>query len=395
MMSLNILGKKMKNEGEGEERNRARNGDEFRKRVDQPSLLKKRRERELDERHRSPRSSSREKEKDRGREKERDPKRIKRDKDAEPGLRAREKERPRERERERQKDKERSKEREREREKLKETERDRNRIKEKEKEKPKIKDRQEDKVMVKEQKPVEKPVQTQKERDRTKAATKTNVHNGGASDGRPIKDAAASRVSSGSVPMSQLASNRLKMEATTLKHLADSSIKEDNKQDALNFYLEAGLKYLECCSELEACYFPTLCSHAPKSLSNRNCLFVYFRDVIVVVQNEAGGRHEGIKNAIQMYKRTAKFFDDIAKICSAEKDRLRASLWQDLLHCYLAFLSQLWVWPVVCSLCLEFSLRCMGVALGRALNLKRERMRRTRDELVSHLLRKVWPAPSR
>ncbi len=67
-----------------------------------------------------------------------------------------------------------------------------------------------------------------------------------------------------------------------------------------------------------------------------------------------------------------------------------------LLPCFLSTVpSQLWVWPVVCLLCLEFSLRCMGVALGRALNLKRERTRRTRDELVSHLLRKVWPAPSR
>ena len=78
-------------------------------------------------------------------------------------------------------------------------------------------------------------------------------------------------------------SNGLKSEANTLKRAADKAMKTDGAHEALGLYIEAGLKYLQCCHQLE---------------------------------QEATEHNSPLKNAAHMYKRTAKFFDDILKIAT-------------------------------------------------------------------------------
>ncbi|KAL6073858.1 HECT domain-containing protein [Balamuthia mandrillaris] len=159
----------------------------------------------------------------------------------------------------------------------------------------------------------------------------SNVNNPTKATASPSATARASNKDDGS-RKTALRSAALQQEAIQLKRIADSQMKNDEKKEALDLYLESGLKFLEHCHELE---------------------------------REAGGNQAGIKSAAIVYKQTAKFFERCGRISAEQKDRCRAYL------CY----------------------KCMGVAFARVIALKREHLRRMRDDLYK-TLREASPTPT-
>lgn len=88
-----------------------------------------------------------------------------------------------------------------------------------------------------------------------------------------------------------------------------------NKSEGLNYYLFAGLKFLECCQQLE------VWKHNNKK--NGSAIASPHH----LLQKEAETKHDGLKAAVVMYRETAKFLDNCGAMCLSSKEQSRASLW--------------------------------------------------------------------